>query len=106
MRRWAFVIAILGMMAMLFLINLPAQEVASYEDIADLEVNTRVRVAGEIVGERIIYGNEKLLSLDKGIEMVYYGDGRFNGESVEVVGLVSEYNGKKQMTIEKISVLG
>jgi hypothetical protein len=110
MRRWAFVIAILGMAIMLFLMNLPAREVVDYEGIADLEVNTRVQISGEVINERIIYGDEKLLVLGNGtggeLELVYQGDGRFNEKKIEAVGFVSEYDGKKQITVERIMVLG
>lgn len=106
MRRWAFIIAILGMFVLALLMNLPVREVDSYEEISGLEINTRVKISGEITSERVIYEDEKLLTLDNGVDLIYQGGGGFNGEEVEVIGLVSEYEGKKQITVEKIAVLG
>ena len=65
MRRWAFVIAILGMFVLALLMNyLPAKEIKSYEDLQDLEINARVSLNGEVVEERIIYEGTKILILD------------------------------------------
>lgn len=105
MRRGAFIAMIVGMFVLLLLLNLPAKEIKSYEEIESLEINTRVKVSGSVVSEKVIYENEKVLELDRGITLVFEGIGQFTGKEIEAVGKISEYEGKKQVTVEKIVVL-
>ncbi|MBU0760129.1 MAG: hypothetical protein KJ600_01155 [Nanoarchaeota archaeon] len=102
MRRFAFVIAILGMFVLVLLLSQKPVSVIGYEDLEDLELNTRVEVVGEVVSEKIIYGDNKVLVLDGGIELVCEGVGGFVGNEVRVVGVVNEYDGKKQVSVLEI----
>ncbi|MFH1290467.1 MAG: hypothetical protein ABIH92_03600 [Nanoarchaeota archaeon] len=102
MRKWAFIVAILGMFVMVLFLNLEPEKVEDYSDLEELELNTRVSVMGKVVSERLIYGRTELLVLDNGIDLVFEGVGNFENEEIEVVGVVSEYNEKKQVTVEKI----
>jgi hypothetical protein len=104
MRRWAFIISILGLLALIVLMNFsPAKEVDSYEDLEKLEINSKVLVEGKVANERILYENVKLLDLGNGIDIICECSEFFSGEEVSIEGLVSEYNGKKQITVLEIS---
>ncbi|MBU0466409.1 MAG: DUF4131 domain-containing protein [Nanoarchaeota archaeon] len=105
MRRWAFIIAIVGMFVLLLLLSQKPVELESYDGLEELEINERVYVTGKVVEEKVIYGERKVLVLDVDdgeIDLVFEGFGSFKGEEIEVVGKVGEYEGKKQIEVERI----
>lgn len=102
MRRWAFVIAILGLFVLVLVFGFNRIEVSSLDELLLLEINQRVFLTGNIVSERVIYSGTWLLVLDSGIEMVCSCTRSFFGQ-VDVEGVVSEYNGKKQVEVLKIA---
>jgi len=99
MRRWAFIIVVLGMFFLGFMLVQEGKVVSSLEELEDLEVNQKVVIEGEIIESRLLYGNTRLLKLDSGIELIC--ECSFSG-SVKVDGIVSEYEGKKQVEVLKI----
>ena len=102
MRRWAFAVMVFGMFVLLLMLNMKPKEIGSYEDMEQLEINTRVSVTGKVIEERVIYEDSKLLELENGIELVCECSGFFEDEEVEVIGVVSEYEGKKQIDVLEI----
>jgi len=104
MRKWAFIVVVLGMFTMVVLLNLEPKEIEDYSDLEGLELNTRVSVSGEVVDEKVIYGSRRVLSFDNGIEAVFDGVGGFEGEIVEIAGVVSEYEETKQIEVERIRI--
>jgi len=99
MRRWAFVVAVFGMFVLVMFLGFFGKEVESLEG---LEVNQKVYLEGEVVEERFLFGNSRLLVLDNGIELVCECSGSFKGRDVEVVGVVSEFEGNKQVEVLEI----
>jgi hypothetical protein len=99
MRRWAFVVAILGMFVLLFFLSYGEKEVDSLEG---LEINQRVLVGGTVVEERAISGG-RILRLENGIEVVCECVGSFKGREVSVIGIVSEFEGEKQVDVLRIA---
>lgn len=103
MRRFAFIIAILGIFVMALLLEFGSvREIESYAELEELEVNAKVLVGGNVVEERILYEGTRLLKLENGVEVVCECAGSFNGEKVLVEGAVSEYEGKKQVEALRI----
>jgi hypothetical protein len=102
MRRWAFIVVIAGMFVLALLFCRPVKIIESAEELNELEDNTFVGISGEVVSERVIYGTTKIYELDCGVELVYDGIEKLDGERVFVVGKVSEYDGKKQITVEQL----
>ena len=103
MRRFAFVIMILGMFVLFWFMGSDGEEIESYEDLENLEINQKVFLEGRIISERIIYSGTKLIILDSGIELVCECVGNFIGEDVFVEGVVEEYKGKKQVGVLAIT---
>jgi len=92
MRRWAFVIAVLGMLVLLGYFVFDVREVDSLEG---LEINQRVILGGEVVGEENSYGR-RVFKLGNGIELVCEGCGDFVGGEIVVEGIVLE-NGRVEV---------
>lgn len=102
MRRWAFVVFVIGIFVMFILANQLIEEVMDETDLSRLELNARVSLSGKVVGEKIIYDGTKLLELEDGIEVVCESDFSFVDRNVRVIGKVSEYDGKRQVIAEKV----
>ena len=104
MRRYAFAIAILGMLVLAyFLLNGSVVEVKDVKDLESLTANQKVNAEGVVVGERK-YGKGSLMELDNDIVLVCdcYG---FEGSKVEVLGLVEDYTGEKRIKVLKLREL-
>ncbi|MCA9485381.1 MAG: hypothetical protein KC506_00890 [Nanoarchaeota archaeon] len=102
MRRLSFILYILGIVFLMVLFLQPGREV---ESLDGLIVNEQVVVSGRVVSEREIYLGTKLLELDNGVEAVCECSDSFEGKDVRIEGFVSEYNGKNQVSVERIFVL-
>ena len=103
MRRLSFIFTILGVLILLFLLGFGKQtEINNPEELERLELNSRVFISGKTVSEKIIFGADKILVLDSGIELVCSCSGNFKDKKVEAEGIVSEYNGVKQIRVLKI----
>ena len=101
MRRFAFVIFMLGMFFLVLHFNRGAIEVSDVEGLSKLGVNERVLVEGSVVNERIIYGETRIIELDDGIRLICECGG-FLGEEIEFEGVVEEYEWEKQVRVLKI----
>ena len=102
MRRIAFILYFVGMFVLVLLFMKSAREV---ESLDGLEINSRVAVSGTVVEERAIYAETVLLTLDSGIEGICECSRNFEGKSVKIEGVVSEYESEKQITVERITVM-
>lgn len=102
MRRFAFIVAILGIFVFALVLNSGVKILDSYEDLEKLEVNQRVFVSGKVIGEKVVFGNERVLTIENGIEMICECERSYRGSLVEVVGIVESYRGRKQVRILKI----
>ena len=105
MRRYAFVIVILGMFAMVLLLNKNPAEINSFEELKNFEVNTRVKVEGRVLQKINLYDEVVLLKLNKNIELICECNESFVNKTVNAVGKVEEYKNKKQIMVLEISVL-
>lgn len=105
MRRWAFVVFMLGMLVLVGVLVFYVREVESYLELEGLEINQRVRLSGEVVSERVLYGDEKLLELDSGIVLICEGCGSYLDKEIFVEGVVEEYEDGKQVRVLKLRVI-
>lgn len=106
MRRIAFITGICGMLVLALLLSYSrVNEVDSAEDLTALVENTRVSLIGWVVEERMLYEGTRLFVFENGVEAVCSCGGGVEGTQVEILGVVSEYEGKKQVTVEKIYIL-
>ena len=80
------------------------KEIESYTEIEEMEVNTKIRTRGLIIEESILYGETKLLELENGVQLICECSENFEDKEVLAEGVVSEYEGKKQMTVLKITI--
>tara|TARA_Y100000310_G_C20682631_1_gene816889 strand:- start:232 stop:636 length:405 start_codon:yes stop_codon:yes gene_type:complete len=104
MRRWAFIVAILGLFVLAWLLfNLEEKEVFGEADLGGLVANTRVVVSG-VVEEEKSYGSGARMILDNGVELVCDCFG-FGGKSVEAVGIVEDYTGVKRVRVLRIVII-
>jgi DNA/RNA endonuclease YhcR with UshA esterase domain len=102
MRRFAFVIAIIGMFVLAMFMGRGNLEIESRENLEQLEINRKVSLSGKVVEERVLYVGTKMFILDNGIELVCECVDSFQGEDVVVEGVVSEFENKKQVNVLKI----
>lgn len=99
MRRWAFVVFMLGMLVLIGVMIFNVKEVRSLEGLED---NQHVKLNGLVVSERGIYDDEKILELDSGIVLVCEGCGSYLDKEIFVEGIVEEYKGEKQIRVLRI----
>jgi hypothetical protein len=102
MRRWAFVVMIVGMFVLFLLLEKGPIAVESYSDLEELEINERVSFEGRVIEERIIYEDTKLFELENGIELICECLDNFEGKEIKVIGIVEEYNGRRQVRVSFI----
>ena len=104
MRRLAFVVAFLGMFILVILLSAEPVEISSEKDLADLEVNKRVVLLGEVVSEKVIYGKTKEIILDNEIKVYCECTESYKNNFVRIVGKVEKYKGKTQVRALEIFV--
>jgi hypothetical protein len=102
MRRWAFIIFVAGVFLMFVFANLPPEQISSASDLYSLELNTRISIFGKVTNERIIYPGTRLLDLDNGITVLCECEEDFADKEINVVGKISDYEGKRQIVAEEI----
>lgn len=102
MRRFAFVIAIVGLFVLFLMVNSNSVGVNSYEDLEKLEVNVKVSVEGKVVEGRVIYEGTKLFELESGIELICECLESLVGKKITVEGIVEEYESRKQVRVLRI----
>lgn len=102
MRRFAFAIALAGLFVLTILVNSDPVFVENSEALKKMEINKKVRVEGKVVEERVLSSGDRILNLDNGIVLVCACSKSFDDGFVIVEGIVSEYNGVKQIRVLNI----
>ena len=103
LRKIAFIITIAGVAVLLMFLLAKPKEVSSFEDIKTTEINEKVLVKGKIESQRD-FGNFKILEIN-GIEAICNCKESFLDKEVEIVGLVEEFNGKRQVRILRVEII-
>lgn len=103
MKKIALIAFVLGVLVLVLLFELPANEIKSLDDLEKLETNSKVFLKGKVESERLISEGRRIFDV-KGIDVVCdCADARILiGKEVEIEGIVSEYEGEKQVTALKI----
>lgn len=104
MRRFAFVVAFLGIFVLLgLLVFLPPKEIKSLGDLQDLRVNQKVFLTGKVESEKQ-FGDFNIMHVE-GVEVVCECKRSYIDKDLEILGAVSEYEGKKQVSVLRIKIL-
>ncbi|MCH7567849.1 MAG: hypothetical protein IIA87_00335 [Nanoarchaeota archaeon] len=104
MRRISFIIVILGIFVLLVLLIFPPIEIEEIESLDEIEVNEKISLSGEVIDERI-FEDFKILKIGE-IEVVCncpIGES-YLGKNVSVIGLVEEFNERKQIRVLRLLV--
>lgn len=100
----ALIIALLGIgLLASYMAFAGFEEIEDYSDLEELELNSKVILRGVVESERI-FDDFSIFSVN-GINVICDCTGKFAGFEVKIEGLVTEYNGKKQIEAIEISIL-
>lgn len=102
MRRFAFVIALAGLLALALLLNVKSYDVNNSRDLELLEINQKIKTEGKVVDERALPSGNRILNLDNEIVLVCSCSKSFSGKFVIIEGFVSVFNEQKQVNVLKI----
>jgi hypothetical protein len=102
LRKVSFIIAFIGVCILLVFFTLPSKEFGNLEELRD---NEKVTLTGKVVSERD-FEDFRIFSLNRyEIDLVCDGCESYFGEDVRVLGVINEYEGKKQVRVLEIIVL-
>lgn len=99
MRRWSFIVAVLGILILLLFLRKEPIKVGSLDDVIE---GTKVEVVGTIVSEGS-FDKFSVMKIDD-IEIVCSCFG-FKDKEVRIIGSVEVYEGRKQVRVLEISEL-
>ena len=102
-KKLALLISIFGTFFLLFSLNSEPKTIDSLESLEDFEINEKVSISGVVLDERV-YGDFKIIKIS-GIEIICSCKGSYLNEKVEVIGVITEFNNKRQITALKINPL-
>ncbi len=97
MKEVALCLSILGIFLLLFLLSSEPKEIG---DLNNTLINQKVIIEGIVDKERT--AGELVIMVINGIEVVCSCEESYMGKSVSLVGVVSEFNGKKQVKVLRI----
>jgi hypothetical protein len=100
MKKYVFIISILGISVLLILLIFFPKEIEK-RSIEDMEINEKIIFEGKIENERN-FGDFRILNID-GLDIICDCKESYLGKHVEIVGLIDEYNGNKQIKVLKIA---
>jgi len=100
LRKVSFILVIVGLMILLIFLNLNVKDIKNYEDLKSLNINQKVSLEGFVSNERVA-GSLKIFTIN-GIDVVCECSENYKGTEVRVVGLVSEFNSKRQVMVLEI----
>ncbi len=99
--RICLVLSIIGIGILLFSMNLPAKQVRSIDDIKELPLNTKVILYGKVTEEKL-YDEFKIMKIN-GIDATCSNClGQYKGKEILIEGLVSEYEGTRQIKVLRL----
>lgn len=106
MKKTALFVALIGIGILIWIMVAQPVLVEEYSDIREMPINKRVSLSGEVSDERDFDGL-RVMKVG-GIEVVCSCSEKiiYLGKSVEVIGIVEEYEERKQIRALEISILG
>ena len=104
MRRITFIVTIIGIFTLLYLLafSTPIQ-VNNSSDLSQLTENTKVSAAGNVVSERKIYGDTKLIKIDNSLEILCNSCQSYQNKTISVLGITSKYENKTEIKALRIN---
>jgi DNA/RNA endonuclease YhcR with UshA esterase domain len=103
MRKYAFILAIVGISVLLGMLILSPMEISNVEELKNLEINSKVSIIGNVEDERN-FGDFKILKV-RGVELVCDCVNSYLGKELEIVGLVAVFEGEKQIRVLRLDML-
>ena len=105
MKRLSLLIALFGIFVLgMLMFKIKAVDIKNLKDIERLEINTKVKLEGKVIEERILFEGTKLIKI-RDLEIICECRRSFKGNEIRVVGLVEEFDGKRQVRALRIEVL-
>jgi DNA replicative helicase MCM subunit Mcm2 (Cdc46/Mcm family) len=98
-------LSFLGIFLLFFLSSVIKEKELTICKINETKLNTLVEIEGFVSNERMISDKSKILTLKQGncsIEVLVQTKIFFDDKNIKVIGKVSTYQNKKQITAEKI----
>ena len=81
--------------------SLPIVSISSVDELDELELKTRVFISGVVDGERE-FGEFRILEVN-GVTLTCECPGKYLGKDINVMGIVGEFNGKKQVNVLRMN---
>ena len=100
LKKISFTIGVIGIAMLVILLNSSPKEVKS---IANEKINQKVTIQGKVLSERQ-FNDFSILQIE-GIEAICECKNPYLNKEVRVIGLVEEYQGKRQIKILEIKVI-
>jgi hypothetical protein len=103
MRKLSFIFAVFGISLLFVLLFIGIEEIEGVGDLDSLELNQKVSFIGIVDSERD-FGSFRILSV-KEIDVVCECSKSYLGLKVEIVGVVGEFNGVRQVEALSIDII-
>lgn len=93
MRKWAFILCILGLAILLFQLTFQTSKtINSPEEFSKLTENQKVQASGKVVEEKLSSANAKTYTLDNEIQILCNLDCPFYlNKSISVIGILDTF---------------
>jgi len=102
LRKYAFIVAILGIAVLLGLLILSPKELDSSDELDSMEINEKVVLEGKVESERD-FGGFRIMGIEgKDFKVICECEESYLDKEVEILGLVEEFNDKKQVRVLRI----
>jgi len=105
MKKYAFIIAILGIAILLGLLALGPKEIGSSDDFEAMEINEKIIFKGMVIDEKDFVDFRILKLQGKDFEVICDCVESYIDKEVEIVGVVDEFNGKRQVRVLRIGII-
>lgn len=109
--KLAFCIALAGFVSLILL--LPETKDVDYAALADIKAGEKIKFSGTVKHVSVRHGNAFLELENNGTVNAFYyrpGNGQLSklhkNSNLEVTGIVSLYNGKKEIMVERVEEIG
>jgi len=109
LKKISFIISLLGIFILLFISNIENFDLTNIDEINDKMLNKRIKIEGKISKIRNINENFQIISVsedDKKIDVLTNKQLNVKeGDFIQVIGRVTEYNKTLQIQSDKIILL-
>ncbi len=100
MRRFSFILTILGILLLIIILNQKPIEINSEEDLEKIPENKKIKIIDKVVSEKI-QGNLRILTLENNIKLICDCKNYLN-KKIYIEGIKDNYLNKNQIIVLKI----